>query len=350
MALRIRLVLSVIGALLIGVAGPVRAEIVRDLYSAEVPVVDQSPQSLAGASRDALADVLVKVSGSQEVLSNPQIARSLGDARQRVQQYAYRRGAEPDELYVRVEFDDSYVTGLVTGAGEPLWTANRPPVLLWLVVEDPEGRRFVSPDNTPELAEEVATEFSRRGVPIKFPLYDLADSAAIDTEETWRLHGPSLRAASERYSVQNVLGGRLVALSTGSWVGDWAYLYGRDRSDRQFSTVSSSAFAREGASLVAENMAGRYAVAASQEPGTGIMLSVVGVQRYAEYAEIVAWLEKLELVDHANVEEIRDQEILLRLHAQAEADQLTSLIELNRHLRPVPGVLTPGQLNYQWQN
>jgi hypothetical protein len=38
-----------------------RAEIVRDLYSAQVPVADQGAQALARANRDARAEVLVEV-------------------------------------------------------------------------------------------------------------------------------------------------------------------------------------------------------------------------------------------------------------------------------------------------
>jgi hypothetical protein len=325
-------------------------EIVSDLYSAEVPVADQSRESLTSASRDAMADVLVKVSGSEDTLANPLIRSELGNARKQVQQYAYSRGEEQGELYVRFEFDDSFITDLVARAGEPLWTANRPRVLVWLVLEDSAGRQFVSHENTPEMAQQLIREFSRRGVPLQLPLYDLADSAAISTEEAWRLYGPALQSASKRYNVQDVLAGRLASLSTGSWVGDWSYLHGRDRSDRSFTAPNSQGFAREGASLVAEVMAGRYAIAPTAEPGAGVTMSVTGVQRYADYAKIVSWLEKLELVEHANVEEIRGDEILLRLHAQAEATQLAAIIELNRRFQPLPSLVSGAELSYQWQN
>ena len=76
--------------LLLAVASS-RADIVRDLYSAQVSVADQSAKALAVASREALAEVLVKVSGSVEVLQNPAIKTALKEARAHVQQYAYSR-------------------------------------------------------------------------------------------------------------------------------------------------------------------------------------------------------------------------------------------------------------------
>ena len=102
------------------------AEMVRDLYEAQVPVSSQSAQALERASREALSDVLVKVSGSVEVLANPTIAAAIRDARKQVQQYSYNKGEGPgSELTARFEFDSSWVTRLVTEAGAPLWTANR---------------------------------------------------------------------------------------------------------------------------------------------------------------------------------------------------------------------------------
>ena len=81
---------------------------------------------------------------------------------------------------------------------------------------------------------------------------------------------------------------------------------------------------------------------------------------YADYAAIVKWLEGLELVDHANIEQVQGDRIELRLQAQADAAQLAATIELNDRLLPLPLPVTasePGsetqpsaQLNYQWRN
>jgi hypothetical protein len=79
-------------------------------------------------------------------------------------------------------------------------------------------------------------------------------------------------------------------------------------------------------------------------------MSVVGVNDYSDYANIVTWLESLELIDHANVETIRGNEILLRLTAQADAGQLRAIIELNKQLVPLSSVSGLDQLSYQWRN
>lgn len=336
--------------LALGLTGAARAEIVRDLYAAQVPVADQSARALAAASREALAEVLVKVSGSEDILGREIIVAALADARDHVQQYAYVPGAGPrGEIAARFEFDGTYVTQLVTSAGAPLWTANRPLVLLWLVVQDEGGRYFVNPDSAPEQAAQLLAEFARRGVPVQFPLYDLADARALAVDEAWHLSSAGLRGASARYAVHNIMAGRMVLLSSGSAIGDWSYLHDGERIDRSVSTPDMATFIREGVSIVAREMVARYAVAPSGEGIEGLTMTVSGVSSYADYAAIVTWLEGLELIDHANVEQIRGDLVSLRLLAQTDAVQLATIIELNRHLVPLPSAAADRPLNYRWQ-
>ena len=335
---------------LLGATGVAWAEVIKDMYSAEVPVADQSPAELARASRLALSEVVVKVSGSEAVLRNPVIASALASARNQVQRYSYGGDpAAPQQLAVRLLFDSAYITGLVIEAGAPIWTASRPAVLVWLVVEDAAGRIFVNPDTAPALVATLREEFSRRGVPLQLPLFDLVDSAALSPDQAWNLDDPALAQASARYSLQHVLSGRLSLLANGSAQGEWSFRNGEDVIRRSATVASEALFLRDGAALAAEAMAARYAVAATGAAEGGVTLAVTGVTAYADYAAIIAWLEKLELVERANVESVSGDTITLRLLARADATQLAATIELNKHLVPL-AVAGPGaQLNYQWQ-
>ena len=101
------------------------AETVRDLYTATVPVAGQDSASLPSASRTAMAEVLVKVSGSTGVTNYPEVKAALGEARTHVQQYSYARDSSAESgLAARFLFDNSYITGLVTGAS----TVTEPPL------------------------------------------------------------------------------------------------------------------------------------------------------------------------------------------------------------------------------
>ncbi|MEZ5571963.1 MAG: DUF2066 domain-containing protein [Halioglobus sp.] len=332
-------------------AGSSTADNVADLHAASVPVAEQSDKALAAAARVALSEVLVKVSGSAELLRNPSIASALADARSHVQQYAYVRGTPPAApLAVRFEFEPAYITELVVQAGAPLWTANRPLVLAWVVVEDEQGKHFISWDSSPEQAQQLLDEFSRRGVPVQLPVFDLIDMTALSLDDAWQLNAAAIQAASARYNVQDVVAGHLARLNTGQASGDWTYFNQDNRLNRSLSAPDLQAFLRDGVNLVAADMASRYAVAPTGGQEGGLRMSVTGVSSYADYAGIVGWLENLELVESANIERIQGDRIELRLQARADAAQLAGTIQLNQHLLPLaaqdPGI----PLNFQWQN
>jgi len=334
-------------ALALGGFFPARAEVVQGLYGADVPVPDQSAKALADAAREALSEVLVKVSGSTGVLGNPAIGAALPRARDHLLQYSYERDTTAGALVARLEFDREWVSQLMTEAGAPLWTANRPVVLVWLVTEDAGSRRFVNPESAPALSDAVLAAFSRRGVPAQLPLYDLADTAGVSADQVWAFDVPGLMAASARYGVQDVLVGRMAPLTDGSVAGDWLYLQGQQRNSQSLQVPDPVAFVRDGVALVAETMAARYAVAPSAVDPGGIQLSVSGVTDYARYVSVVDWLQKLEVVDSADLEQVRGDTIYLRLQVRADPGQLAAIIELNDRLQPVPGAA--GSLSYQWR-
>lgn len=342
-------------ALLAG-RGAVAAEQVRDLYIADVPVADQSGAELARAAAEGLAQVLVKVSGSVEVLALAPVEQALRGARNRVRQYSYTRIEAPAEgagggpgLAARVEFDPAQVRELLTSAGAPIWTATRPVVLVWLVTEDESGRRFVSPGTDPALVAGLVEGFRRRGVPLRFPLFDLADTAALDAEEAWSLPAEQLLAASERYRAAEVLAGRIAVLTSGEIAGDWVYLSGTGRQDRGVVRATAPEFLDAGVAMVAEDMASRYALAASGVAGDTLAMTVTGIDSYADYAAVLSWLESLEPITRAHVSTVAGDTLRLVLTAEADAAQLAGIIELNPRLRPGSGPTT-GSLSYRWQN
>lgn len=337
--------------LLLSCGAPARAEVVRDLYSAQVPVEDQGEAARARAAARALTEVLIKVSGSVEVVDNPVLAAAVGEARRHVQQYGYSRepGAQ-QPLRARFEFDPGFVTSLVVEAGVPLWTANRPPVLVWLVIEDATGRYLANEATAGEVTRLLQRAFSRRGVPVELPLLDLADTAALSPQEAWRLDGNAIETASARYGAAHVLAGRVALLADERVAGEWSFRAPDVRLGRSVEVDALEDFFGAGAAIAAQEMAARYAVAPSEAAVGGLAMTIKGVVSYQDYATIVNWLERLELVDRATVTRIRGDVLELRLSARTDPARLATLIELNDRFAPDYQPGESPQLSYRWQN
>lgn len=326
------------------------AAVVPDLYTAQVAVEDRGTEALAKGAQAALAQVLVKVSGSDGVLQSNAVNQAMRSARARVQTYSYVDAVAGDQPQVRIEFDADYVTQLVRQAGAPLWTANRPAVLGWVVVQEDNRRRFLNADTDPVLAEQVVAAFSRRGLVLQLPLHDLKDAAALRASDAWNRNSTLIKAASERYSVDNVVIARVSPQPDDRYRVDWRYYFGEETlaSSGQVGTVAS-AF-QPGADLVADSMASRYAVAPSSgEPQTVHML-VSGVFEYADYAGIIRWVRSLEPIAAADIDRVQGDRLTLRLSTRAQPQSLRNIIELNEKLIPAQGLDSTVALSYRWRN
>lgn len=335
-------------------AGPVAAVVVENLYQADVAVKDHSSRVLQKATRDGLAQVLVKVSGSREVLKNTEVKQALTRNRQYLQRYQYQR-LEAGELSLQIHYDSQLVTELLTQAQQPLWTANRPPVLIWLVVDDAAGRHIASAHSHPELVSALRLELLQRGVPAVFPLLDLQDTVALNVYDLWRQDNLAIYRASQRYTVGSTLVGRLSALSNGRWMGDWLYLQESGKAASSFYGEELQAMSYNAINFVAERMAERYAVAAGSGQAEDLLIQVDNLADYAAYRAVIDYLEGIELIDSAYPAYFNGDTMVLRLRAQAEAEQLHRIIALSHRLQrqqtQSPLILgsEQAQLVYRWR-
>ncbi len=335
-------------------AATAQAVVVEDLHRALVPVEDHSPRELGRATRAGLAQVYVKMSGSPTVLDNPLLQQSLDNASNYMQRYRYLRSNEDDSLQLQVHFDPQLINDLLLQASAPLWTANRPPLLIWLVVDDGAGRRLATAETHPALFERLAQELERRGVPAVYPLYDLQDTVALDVHELWRMDELAIFGASQRYGIANVLAGRLTTLPGERWMGDWIYLHNQDSSSASFYGEAAPVFSAAMVDAVADRMAERYAVAAGTSRGQDVLVRVDAIRDFAQYRQVLQLFENVELVDDAWPAYLEDESVVFRLSAQAEPEQLDRIVSLNRRLQRLDAAqpLRRGPLNldlvYRW--
>ena len=341
-----------IALILLFLAADVRAVAVTGLYRAEVDVADHSAGQLQVATRRGFAQVLVKVSGRRAVLGTDEVRQALDDSRSYMQKYQYRR--RPDGLLgLQIHYDSKLVSDLLTKAQIPLWPSNRPPVLVWIVVDDPTDRRFVTRESDPQKVDLLQREFERRGVPMMFPLLDLDDMAQLPLYDLWELDPSSILRASRRYRVDNILAIRLDGLSAIGWQGDWLLL--RDEGD-VFDSFGRSPLAdiyRDGIDFVAGDMVARYAVSAESSVASRIYIHIEGVGSYLQYRELVEFLQSVELVETVRPAKIGDDSMLLALSSQAGAEQLGRILALEQRLRrqgePPPDSAGPRpELAYRW--
>jgi len=180
---------------------------VKDLYSAEVPVSNQTTAEREKAKRKALSAVILKVAGDESVMSSPAMQNAKRNYAQYITQFRY--GLRRDQRTLVVDFDENKINQLFIDANLPLWGSLRPQVLMWTIVEDEFEREVVSSSSQSSIPNLVHDFSSIRGLPIILPLMDLTDAVNLNMSDLWGRFSEPVREVSERYAPEMVVVVRL---------------------------------------------------------------------------------------------------------------------------------------------
>lgn len=323
-----------------------------DIYAGEVEVPSQDRRHRDDGFRRALAEVLVKVSGQPDAAKRQAVEDALASAGEHVQQFEYRSVIdEPGDettgnegeprIMLLARFDPSAVRNALRRADLPLWSDERPEVLVWLAIEGPNGRHLIGGEDP--LAKDLRAHARERGVPILFPLLDLTDQRRLSVSEVWGGFTESIVAASERYAAETVLVGRLDRVSDGTWRspdpaarwrGRWIlYDHGREQAWR-VRGASENALLGPGVHGAADRLARRYAFRLSERDPSAHRLVIANVDSLADYGRVLEHLRALAVVDEVMPSAMAQDRLTLAVRLQAPRRRLLQAIELGGVLRP----------------
>lgn len=355
---RVRLLLACIVA---GAAGTAWAEVVPWLYDVDVAVGTQSDADRRRAAGAAFTEVLSRVTGLREIPFSPEVDGAIRESEGYYVRYGFAtRDIPPDddgdavtETRLKVHFEPNTLLELLRDTGLPVWSADRPTVLAWVVLERDRhlsrGAPGAGPSRTraPEvvsaapvgMAEQVALamhrEARRRGVMLTFPLMDLEDRG-LRVTDLWGRFWTAILQASERYSRDLTLLGRIASDPGGGWTSRWEVMSpnGEEELAETFDHrgMSADAAAGEAVHRLADALARRFAVRGGDLDS--IAVTVRGAQTVRAYAAVMAYLESREYITRVEVAAVEPDALYLRLHSRSARDQLVELLLMGGYLSP----------------
>ncbi|KPV41460.1 hypothetical protein AN478_02510 [Thiohalorhabdus denitrificans] len=341
-----RIMLGLLALLLGALAGPVPAAQVENLYQAVVDKEDLDlletdggqGSSLAGDGgrralmRAALARVLIRLSGTSEVVADSQVRAALLEPVQDfVSRYQVLRG-DSSGTRLRVRFSEQAVREGLWEQGWPVWGRYRPGVVVWVARRGTGSRNPISPDREPALFDALEAAAEQYGLPLLVPLMDGTDRDRISGRDLLFEDWERIKTASERYDPDAIL---VVRVGEGERSGtrvDWVLRRGGE--DRTF---SSSADGLEGAlqrgmERLLAGMARDYAV----EPGRGVPMeaAVEGVRTLEELAQVERGLGRLAAIDAVMPARTVGSEARFRFRFRADPERAAHIVSLLDILEP----------------
>ena len=314
----------------LAVAGTAQAVTVSGLYSADVAVDGADADELQAGYAEGLKKVMVRVSGSRDVLELDGVSDILERAEALLQSYELTRSDGQDRL--QMTFGAVGVNRALASVNAPVWGANRPLTLAWVAVED-RGNRFLltSPDGDvgSSWRGSLMSAAAERGVPVAFPPYSFAGNREV-LSDLWGQFDNRIREASEGQS-RDALALVRIRRSGGEWLATWTFdgtaMDGRERRVR---AGSQWALAERLMDEWAEGYASRYAVSAGdvgESPKVDVVLE--GVSTLADYGGLKKALESFTPVSAVGASRVRGDRLTAQVSFNGELEQLKQYIALD---------------------
>jgi len=325
-----------------------------DVYKTERAVDSQSESQRTRETRDGLADVLVRVSGDDQVLANPAVASSLSKPDQYLRQYSYQTTTTADGLpqsRLQLEFDSQAIDRLLRQSELPIWGSLRPELLVWLVIEDDQGRHFINDPENP-LLQSLQQQASLRGVPLVTPLYDLDDELALSVTEAWGLFAEPLQRATQRYATDGMLAGRMYRDANGEWQSRWRLFFADQQQAFNLAQGGLDQMGNSVMQYLGTTLASYYAVDTSTASRSVTELEVSGVNSFEAYVRLTELLGKVIAIRKYELISIEDDRLRFSMDVDGSLDKL--LLRLSEE----PGLVSEnngntlqpaGLLRMQWQ-
>jgi len=290
-----------------------------------IDVDDRSEDSIDKAAREALESVLLKRSGDRVLLMHPTVSAALDTARSNLSLYQFEIVENRTRFVAHI--DESLIESLIQAANGTLWAEARPPILLWLVVDDLSGRRFGNTEEEKVVWESLSEAFDQLGIKLRRPLYDLSDSVLVSPETLWRRDFGPIVEASERYGMTHLLVGRLIGLSEGRYIGEWIYRDNNIERAVSVQAASTDALIDPGLDMAMEEMRRQYAVALSDRKATeALRVNVRNVVTLEDYRAVTTAMASIQTLVNVRPVAVTGDVLTLELAGIGDAETLVRLM------------------------
>ncbi|MBJ6138186.1 DUF2066 domain-containing protein [Marinobacter litoralis] len=328
-----RLIMAMVGALFI--ASPAAAVTITGLYNADVQISDTRSSSVKAGYEAGLREVLVRVSGSRDVLELEGVDDLLAKAESLL--LSYQVGQSEGQSRMQMSFGAVGVNRGLAALNAPVWGANRPLTLAWIAVEDRGQRQLITAEaeassqsaNAAEWRQLFMAAASERGLPMVFPGQQFSDDRSL-LSDLWGQFVDRIEAASEGLAY-DVISLMRISRSGGQWRAGWVFEgMGMDPSERSVSAGTPAELAAKVVDNWADLYASRYAVSAGNVGDSPVVDVVLdGVTSLADYGKVLKALESMTPVRAVGASRIRGERLTLEVAFSGELSQLQEYIALD---------------------
>ncbi len=313
---------------------------VEGLYDVDVLVTDESAVTREKAFIQGLDEVFVRISGDSIVmdkLKRPAASRYI-------KQYSYDPVEKPvpDENGVlqihrlKIQYNGSMMEKYLLDNGFPAWGANRPDVIVWLVVRD--GRNeYVLKDVDQSLLKTAAVDaLQRRGIPNQWPVYDKKDKRILSVSDIRGGFKEPVADASQRYTRGPALTGSMI-WNGKQWQSSWSLLMEGESRYWNLDDVDHKKLINNSIDQAADALGVIFAVHTTDDKQklASVLLDVQAVNSIENYRYVENYLTGLSAVDRVKPHMVDGQKAVYEVLLRSNEEDFLNLIKNDAELAEV---------------
>ncbi|WP_196138297.1 DUF2066 domain-containing protein [Aliikangiella sp. G2MR2-5] len=319
----------------LGIGFPVAWAVeVENLYQVEVAVKDQSQSARWKAAVTGFKEIMVRRSGSEQVLSAHEVQKAYSKVTAYLQRFEYEaiESDDPEQVFNLVlHYEPRLIDQLIQEAGMPIWSSNRPLTIMWFVVEESLQRQVLKGNEEVQpQVEMLRSEARRRGLPVIFPLMDLEDQVNISQSDIWGRFSMPIAEASQRYAADAIIFGRIAQLGEG-WEARVTYYNEGEEESLDLNESSIELLYASLTNHLAEMLCTKYCVV-EQLQTNQLLMQVSNVGSFAAYKSLQKYLDGLSSVRSIEVSRIASNHVELKVSLLGELINLQEEIRLSNDL------------------
>ena len=309
---------------------------VSGLYQATIPVTDESISKRKLAIRQALIQVLIKLTGDRNIRNSSDILPLIERSERYVQQFRYKQvyGEGQESILLTelsVQFNETALNEGLRNYGLTIWGQERPSILVWLAYEQNQTRHRVSFEDNPEYMNMLDEGATTRGLSLMFPLLDLEDSSQINISDVWAGFKEPISDASNRYQADVILTAKIIQVLPNLWESEWTAYINHQTENWTNQGVLAEIVLNEGIDELADRIATQYANTGSSITEV-IELLVVDINDLNKYARVLSYLESVQSISSVQVQRVSRNEVMFTLINRGGLSAINQSIALGKTL------------------
>jgi hypothetical protein len=317
---------------------------VKNLYSDEIAIADDSQDTKITATHNALAKILVKVTGTTSVLEHKHAKAALAEPEKYVaKSRSFKKTADNTTTKIlHIDFAPVAINKLVKEMNYEIWSDSRPQIIYWLAIENNHKKQQPSAQELKFIAEKSA----QRAVPYTFPIEDLSVSSNISLNQIWNKDLAAIKEASKSYMADVIVIAKFYQDDLGYWISDWSIVSNNKEYAWSLQDLYLQQIFNKGIDKLSNLLMEQYTSNTLNQLRV-YTVEIDKVDSYSKLQYLLKNFQKNSLVQDVSIKSVQNDKVLLQISAKADFVKLKNSLQLANFLSDNSSDET--RLIYKWR-